>query len=179
MRDALERVLCVGFVMYVTVAVQGANADELVGRVVAVTDGDTIKVLVSHKQIRVRIAGIDAPERRQSYGTRSRQNLGRLLQERVVRADCPKRDRYGREVCKVWVQPPDCGTCGTTLDVGLAQISAGLAWWYRRYANEQSAEDRGRYESEENEARLRRRGLWQDTSPVPPWEWRAARRGSR
>jgi endonuclease YncB( thermonuclease family) len=70
------------------------------------------------------------------------------------------------------VQPPDCGTCGMTLDAGLAQISGGYAWWFRRYANEQSVEDRGRYESEENEARLRKRGLWQDAKAIPPWEWR-------
>ena len=52
--------------------------------------------------------------------------------------------------------------------MGLAQISAGLAWWYKRYANEQSDEDRGRYTSGEEEARLRKRGLWVDEAPVPP-----------
>lgn len=87
-------------------------------------------------------------------------------------ADCPKIDRYGRKVCKVWVQPEDCPQCGKTRDVGLEQISAGLAWWYRAYAKDQSAEDRGRYESEEDEARLRKRGLWVENSSVPPWEWR-------
>lgn len=75
----------------------------------------------------------------------------------------------------MWVQPGDCPRCGKTLDVGLAQISVGLAWWYKRYADEQSAEDRGRYESEEQEARLRKRGLWADAKPVPPWEWRGKR----
>ena len=89
-----------------------------------------------------------------------------------ARIECHKVDRFGREVCKVWVQPLDCPRCGKTLDVGLAQISVGLAWWFRRYADEQSAEDRGRYESEEEEARLRKRGLWVDDAPVPPWEWR-------
>jgi len=59
-----------------------------------------------------------------------------------------------------------------TLDVGLAQVSAGLAWWYRAYAREQSPEDRGRYESAENEARLQKRGLWVDDDPVPLGEWR-------
>ena len=62
--------------------------------------------------------------------------------------------------------------CGKTLDVGLAQSSVGLAWWFSRYANEQSPEDRGRYKTEEEEARLRKRGLWADEAPVPPWEWR-------
>ena len=93
-----------------------------------------------------------------------------------VTADCHKTDRYGRQVCKVWVQPSSCPSCGKTLDIGYAQISVGLAWWYRQYAKEQSEEDRGRYESEENEARLRKRGLWQDSDPVPPWDWRMERR---
>ena len=74
--------------------------------------------------------------------------------------------------CKVWVQPDDCPTCGKTLDVGHAPIVVGLAWWYRQYAKEQTEEDRGRYESEENEERLRKRGLWVDDSPVAPWDWR-------
>lgn len=99
--------------------------------------------------------------------------MERMAKGKEALADCPKTDRYGRKVCKVWVQPADCPTCGLTLDVGLAQISAGLAWWYRAYAKEQSAEDQGRYESEENESRLRKRGLWVENSAVPPWEWRS------
>jgi len=60
-------------------------------------------VLAGHRQVKVRIAGIDAPEKKLPFGNRSRQNLARLLHQQVVRADCPKRDRYGREVCNVWV----------------------------------------------------------------------------
>ena len=56
------------------------------------------------------------------------------------------------------------------LDVGHAQVIAGLAWWHRAYPKKQSAEDQGRYESAEDEARLRKWGLWQDKEPVPPWE---------
>jgi endonuclease YncB( thermonuclease family) len=149
---------------------------QLVERVVKVTDDDTIVVLQGKKQVKVRIAGIDAPEKKQAFGNRSRQSMASLVHGGVVKADCPKRDRYGRSVFKVWVQPRDRGTSGMALDAGLAQIAAGLAWWYRRYANEQSAEDRGHYESEENEARLRKRGLWQDANPVPPWEWRHVKR---
>jgi endonuclease YncB( thermonuclease family) len=70
------------------------------------------------------------------------------------------------------VQPADCPQCSKALDVGYAQISMGLAWWYRAYTKEQSHDDQGRYESEENEARLRKRGLWVENSPVPPWNWR-------
>ena len=147
------------------------------GRVVGISDGDTITVLdADKKQHKIRINGIDAPEKGQAFGERSRQSLAQMAHGKDAGLECHKTDRFGREICKVWVQPLDCPRCGKTLDVGLAQISVGLAWWYRRYANEQSAEDRGRYKSEEEVARLRKRGLWVDDAPVPPWEWR---RGDR
>jgi endonuclease YncB( thermonuclease family) len=139
----------------------------------AAADGDTITVLDSRRQQhKIRLAGIDAPEKAQPYGQRSKENLSRLVFGKDVRVDWNKRDRYGRTVGKVWVQPPDCPRCGPTLDAGQAQLAAGMAWWYRKYAGDQSAEDRGRYEFEENEARVRRVGLWQDPDPVPPWDWR-------
>jgi endonuclease YncB( thermonuclease family) len=62
------------------------------------------------------------------------------------------------------------------LDAGLAQITMGLAWWYEKYAMDQSAEDAGRYEFAEHEARAKRAGLWADASPIPPWDWRKAQR---
>jgi endonuclease YncB( thermonuclease family) len=151
----------------------GIGAEPLTGRVVAVVDGDTITILDSEKtQHRIRISGIDAPEKGQPFGNSSRENLMRMSHGKDAVADCHKTDRYGRKVCKVWVQPASCPTCGATLDVGYAQISAGLAWWYRAYGKEQTTEDRGRYESEEKDAWFRKRGLWSEPGPVPPWEWR-------
>jgi len=151
----------------------GAQAEVLEGRVIAVSDGDTITIVdASKQQHRIRINGIDAPEKGQAFGERSKQNLSKLAFQKDARLDCHKTDRYKRKVCKVWVQPADCPTCGNTLDVGHAQVVAGLAWWYRAYAKEQTAEDKGRYESAEDEARLRTWGLWRDNEPVPPWEWR-------
>ena len=94
------------------------------------------------------------------------------MARKEVRVEFNKHDRYGRIVGKVWVTPPDCPTCGKTLDVGLAQITTGMAWWYRKYANEQSPEDQGRYEFAEQEAKAKRVGLWQDKNPQPPWEFR-------
>ncbi len=107
------------------------------GRVVAVSDGDTITVLdPDKKQHKVRINRIDAPEKGQAFGDRSRQSLAQIAHGKDARIECHKTDRFGRAVCKVWVQPLDCPRCGKTLDVGLAQISVGLAWWFRRYADE-------------------------------------------
>jgi endonuclease YncB( thermonuclease family) len=148
-------------------------ADTLTGRVVGIADGDTITVLDAvRQQHRIRVAGIDAPEKAQPFGQRSKENLSRLVLSKDVRIEWDKRDRYGRIIGKIWVQPSDCPRCGLTLDAGLAQLSAGMAWWYRKFASEQSAEDRGRYQFEEDEARARRVGLWREVDPVPPWDWR-------
>lgn len=148
-------------------------AATLDGKVIQVADGDSITVLDADRvQHRVRINGIDAPEKAQPYGDRARQNMARLVAGKPVTADCHKTDRYGRQVCQVWVQPADCPRCDRTLDVGHAQLVAGLAWWYRAYAKEQSASDRGQYESAEQQAQARKTGLWQHPDPVPPWEWR-------
>ena len=153
--------------------VSAAHADTLTGRVVGVADGDTITVLdANSQQHKIRLGGIDAPEKVQPFGQRSKENLSRLVFNKEVRVDWTKRDRYQRIVGKVWVQPADCPTCPMTLDAGQAQLAAGMAWWYRKYGKEQSPEDRGRYEFEEQEARARHFGLWRDADPVPPWEWR-------
>jgi endonuclease YncB( thermonuclease family) len=147
------------------------------GRVVAVTDGDTIKVLdASNTEHKVRLTGIDAPEKGQPYGTASRNHLAAMVAGKEVKIESSKSDRYGRILGKVWVQPADCPTCGKTLNTNHAQILAGMAWWYRYYAKEQSPEDRGRYESAEDEAKARRWGLWADSNPVNPYDWRKGER---
>ena len=150
-----------------------AHAGTLTGRVVGVADGDTISVLdANREQHKIRLGGIDAPEKAQPFGQRSKENLSRLVFNKEVRVDWEKRDKYRRIVGKVWVQPASCPTCATTLDAGHAQVTMGLAWWYRKYGNEQSAQDRGAYEFSEQEARAKRAGLWADADPVPPWDWR-------
>jgi endonuclease YncB( thermonuclease family) len=149
----------------------------LSGRVVAITDGDTIKVLDStNTQHKLRLTGIDAPERGQPFGTVSRDHLADMVAGKEVWVESTKSDRYGRILGKVWVQPPDCPTCDKTLDVNHAQILSGMAWWYRYYAKEQSAEDRGRYESAEDETKARKWGLWADPNPINPYEWRRKER---
>jgi endonuclease YncB( thermonuclease family) len=146
---------------------------DISGRVVGVTDGDTIKVLHSSStEHKVRLTGIDAPERGQSFGTASTQNLNRMVAGKQVRVESSKSDRYGRLLGKVWVQPSDCPTCGKTLDANHAQMLSGMAWWYRYYAKQQSPEDRGRYESAEDEAKARGWGLWADPRPINPYRWR-------
>jgi endonuclease YncB( thermonuclease family) len=147
----------------------------LQGHVVSITDGDTFTLLAPSKvQHKIRLHGIDAPEKGQPFGQRAKENLSRLAHSKPAKADCHKKDRYGRQVCVVWVQPLDCQTCGLTLDVGMAQLTQGLAWHYKRYEKEQSVESRARYADAEIEARARKVGLWGDPNPVPPWDWRAS-----
>jgi endonuclease YncB( thermonuclease family) len=153
-----------------------ARADVIVGRVIRVIDGDTL-LMQANDNLRqsVRIGWIDAPEPAQPYGREAREYLSRLVSGGDVRAECPKLDHRTSVVCKVWARPTDCETCARTIDVGLAQVAGGMAWWHRRYALEQSAEDRARYESAEQAARQGRRGLWAGKNPLPPWEWRRER----
>jgi endonuclease YncB( thermonuclease family) len=144
-----------------------AHAVEWVGTVVGIADGDTLTLLDAGKTThRIRIDGIDAPERTQAYGQRARQSLADLSQGRTAHADCPKNDRYGRAVCRVTVDG---------VDVGLEQIRRGLAWHYRKYAYEQPAAARISYASAEEQARTQRVGLWAMPAAEPPWEYRRER----
>ena len=156
---------------------QPLGAATLAGRVIHVADGDTLTVLDDqHRSHKIRIAGIDAPERGQPFGRRSAEALIRLTTNRFVTVDGGKTDRYQRRVGIVRVAPPGCASCEPSVDVGLALIDAGLAWHYRAYEREQNAADRERYRTAEDDARARQNGLWADVSPTPPWDWRRARR---
>jgi endonuclease YncB( thermonuclease family) len=150
---------------------------DVTGRVVGVSDGDTITVLDETKTPhKIRLAGIDAPEKGQPFGQNAKQHMSDLVYGKEVRLEGDKQDRYGRTVAKVWVTPVSCPNCPKTLDAGMAMLTVGLAWHYKKYQKEQSAEDRERYSFAEIEAKAKRAGLWADPDPTPPWEWRKARR---
>ncbi|HEY0839898.1 MAG TPA: thermonuclease family protein, partial [Vulgatibacter sp.] len=128
-----------------------ASDGMLRGRVVALSDGDTITVLDAGKtQHKIRLTGIDAPERRQPFGTRSTEHLSGLVFQKEVEVEWTKRDRWGRILGKVLVAEPGCeGQACPKIDANLAQISAGMAWWYRQYARDQPSTDRLAYEQAE------------------------------
>lgn len=145
-----------------------ASAESLTGKVVGVTDGDTITILVAPKTQRtIRLAGIDAPEKLQAFGQRSKQSLSDLVFNREVTIETTKKDRYGRDIGKVLVDG---------LDANLEQVKRGLAWHYKVYQREQSVKDRVVYAEAEDEARRLRLGLWQEDQPAPPWEYRRIQR---
>lgn len=144
------------------------HAETLTGRVVRVTDGDTIVVLDANKaQHKIRLQGIDAPERHQAFGTKSKEYLSDLVAGKTVVVDYSKYDRYQRILGKVIMNGED---------VNLEQVEAGMAWHYKKYQSEQSTVDRMKYSDAELEARRRKLGLWHDPNPVPPWEYRQAKR---
>lgn len=141
-----------------------SGADTLQGRVVGVTDGDTVKVLdASNTQWKIRLMGIDAPEKKQAFGARSKANLSDLVYGKTVTVEYSKTDRYGRTVGKILVNG---------VDANLEQIKAGMAWHYKKYAKEQLFADREIYARAEEQASAGRSGLWSEAEPVPPWDWR-------
>ena len=142
-----------------------AMAETLKGRIVGVSDGDTVTLLdAQHQQHKIRLAGIDAPEKNQAFGHRSKEYLSHLVFDQLVVVDTAKSDRYGRQVGTIRVNGKDAN---------LEQVRAGMAWHYKQYQNEQSPADRALYSEAEEQARQQRIGLWADDSaPIPPWEFR-------
>jgi endonuclease YncB( thermonuclease family) len=143
----------------------------LSGRVVRIADGDTITVLdASNTQHRIRLQGIDAPESKQDFGTQSKKKLSGLIFGKDVEVVYEKTDQYGRLVGKILLEGRD---------INLEQVRSGMAWHYKEYEREQATEDRELYARAEDEARRARRGLWGDTNPVEPSEFRRAERQER
>lgn len=146
-------------------------AESYSGLVVSVADGDTVTVLDgANQQHKVRLAGIDAPEKAQAFGNVSRQHLAQLVFQKRVTIEFEKFDRYRREVGKVLV---------AGRDINLQQIEAGLAWHYKTYQSEQPPADRQVYSAAESSAATGLRGLWRAPSPTPPWEFRKLKRGGQ
>lgn len=172
-RDLLAAVLLLalmacGAVVVVPEPQEAKSTKERVvqGRVVRVSDGDTVKLLTAdQQQVSIRISGIDAPESRQAFGQASKENLLALTAQAEVVARCSKVDQYDRSICRVEV---------AGVDVGLRQLQAGLAWHYKQYQREQPEAERQHYATAEVDACGARRGLWGDPAPIAPWDWRKA-----
>ena len=141
-----------------------AFAAEFKGLVVAVSDGDTIRVLDAQKmQHKIRLDGIDAPETGQAYGTQSKKYLSNLIAGKAVRIVYTEKDRYGRILGTVFVGDKN---------INLMVIEAGYAWHYVYYAKNKLD-----YAAAEARAKKARRGLWADTvPPMPPWDYRKAKK---
>jgi endonuclease YncB( thermonuclease family) len=142
-------------------------AELLTGPVVGIADGDTLTVLEVAGDVRmqrkVRLSGIDAPEKKQPFGNVSKQALSDLVWDKTVSVEWSKADRYGRIIGKVLVDGKD---------VNIEMVRLGMAWVYRKYLGELEPADQDAYLAAERAAVADQRGLWRDPEPIPPWEWR-------
>ena len=140
-----------------------SSAAEIHGRIVGVTDGDTVTILDEQDNVsfRIRVSDIDAPERNQAFGQKAKEKLSDLVFQKQAIVRFTKIDQYGRVVGKVFVNGQDAS---------MLMLEAGLAWHYKKYSD-----DKG-YAEAEIQARKAGLGLWRDKEPLPPWEFRQRER---
>lgn len=146
-------------VVLLSLAVRPVLADEFISEVIGILDGDTIDVLHNHQTKRIRLNGIDCPEKGQAYGQKAKHAASDLVFGKEVTIQTHGYDKYQRTIGDVFL--PD----GTNVNHTL--VKDGWCWWYRKYASRDVM-----LEGLEVEARKARRGLWADPQPVSPWEWR-------
>lgn len=135
-----------------------AKIEQQTGKVVKVIDGDTFDLLTEEKTIRVRMFGIDSPERGQAYNVKAKEFTASVIAGKEIKVSIHNKDRYGRFVCDVYLLD------GTYVNAEI--VKAGYAWHFVRYSNDPQLA------KAEDEARNDKRGLWKDSDPMPPWEYR-------
>ncbi|HSC52516.1 MAG TPA: thermonuclease family protein [Phnomibacter sp.] len=132
---------------------------QLRGKVVAIADGDTFTLLISgNKQVKIRLHGIDCPEKKQAYGMVARQCLSDSIFGKTIEVKVFNKDRYGRSIGMVYTPK------GTNMNESL--LKAGLAWHFKKYDKNPN------WAVLEDKARKAKRGLWADAHAIAPWEWR-------
>ncbi|SNR73418.1 Endonuclease YncB, thermonuclease family [Methylobacillus rhizosphaerae] len=162
--NCIMRIKALKLILYLLIFFSFSSyAATLTGKVIRVSDGDTIVVLEGITQHKIRLVGIDAPEKKQAFGNKSKETLADAVAGKTVDVDYNKRDRYKRIIGKVIYRGQD---------MNLRQVQMGMAWHYKQYEREQDVEDRSRYAQAEYLAQRDRAGLWSDKAPVPPWEFR-------
>jgi endonuclease YncB( thermonuclease family) len=148
------------------------QAETIVGRVVRVSDGDTLVLLTEGKEeVKVRMNFIDTPETAQAYGQKAKVALTDLVKGQVVRLDSQEVDRYGRVLGTIWLNDQN---------INYQMVVDGYAWHYVQYAKKsQSSADFTRYADAELNARLAKKGLWADKKPQAPWLFRQQKRTTK
>jgi len=134
------------------------QADVLKGKVVGISDGDTIKILTQDDKLyKIRLNDIDAPENKQAFGNKSKENLKKYIYNKNVSVHYKTKDKYGRILGTVYLN---------NQDINLQQVKDGFAWVYKKYSKNII------YYKAEKEAQNKREGLWQDKNPIEPWIYR-------
>ena len=138
----------------------------ITGKVVSIADGDTITILSGKSQHKIRLYGIDTPEKGQPYGNNAKKHTSKLVAGKTVDVEAYDTDRYGRTVGVVFADG---------VNVNQSLIGAGLAWQYQKYCKASFCGDWLRLEKKAKSSGV---GLWADNDPVPPWDWRKGARNS-
>lgn len=139
-------------------------ATGLHGRVIGVSDGDTLTLLVEQKPIKIRLTEIDAPEKSQAFGQKSKQSLSELCFQKDALVVTKKSDKYGRLLGRIYCDE---------IDANAEQIRRGMAWVYDKYVSDNSLY------ADQDEARDAKLGLWADDNPQAPWDWRQDKKNKR
>jgi endonuclease YncB( thermonuclease family) len=156
------RSLLLSFALFASTTISAGQLTP--GLVVAISDGDTVTLLTQDKQqLKIRLVGIDTPEKKQAFGSKARDQLASRIFKHDVEVDLRKKDQYGRHLGVIYLGG---------VDINQSMIQDGYAWFYKHYAKEQPKEEALRYAKAEADARSKQRGLWADPNPVPPWEFR-------
>jgi micrococcal nuclease len=157
MKHDTSRIIA-GLICAVLLCISGlAHSDEFTAKVIAVLDGDTVLVKRASGLLKIRLAEIDAPEKAQTFGETSKRSLSEMVMGKQVRIVSQAIDQYGRMVAHLYING---------LDVNAEQIRRGMAWEYSNFHSNQALI------ALQNEAKLVPRGLWAQSDPTPPWEWR-------
>lgn len=149
------------FLLILSIFVEGQN-QSFRGKVVGVKDGDTFKVLYEGKEYTIRLAHIDAPEKKQAFGNKAKQYASELcFGKEVWVKPTQKNDRYGRIIAEVIIGK---------INVNKSLVKNGLAWHFKKYSKSQE------YAQLENEARKKKVGIWSEKNPIAPWDWRKGKK---
>ena len=158
------------FVIIFTLNINSLRAD-FTAKVQRVVDGDTVHVIdKAGKKFKVRLTGIDAPEKNQPYGLAATYKLTEILINKLVLLKSKPNngkpytiDRYKRVLAKIILDGRD---------INLSQVLRGYAWHFKRYQKQQSPSDRELYSEAEIDAKKNELGLWEEKNPIAPWKWR-------
>lgn len=157
----MKRILTVLLTLLLGVVV--ASAQKFSVRVVGISDGDTFTVINQDKlQLKIRIYGIDAPEKGQDFGSKAKQAISDLIMGKDIQIDVQSRDSWGRLISYVYTSDGR--------DVSLLMLQEGMAWHFVKY------DDTEEYVQAEKRARAKKKGLWSQSNPTAPWDYRGGKR---
>ena len=157
------RLILTLIVLCASVSAPPTYVEEFSAKVIGVTDGDTITVLQDRKQIKIRLEGIDAPERDQAFGTKSKSSLSDLVGGKTVIVRKTGTDKYRRTLARIVIDRKD---------VSAEMLTLGMAWHYKEYSKD---EDLARLETVAKVAKI---GLWAEANVLPPWEYRSRQKSA-